>query len=108
MTQINSGLIPTLKKSIDIELPDNISLEQVKEILSNHINHLIQNNFQKLVSVLYRIDVSEEKLKYLLKENADKDTSQIITDLIIERQLQKIKSREEFKNMNRETGEDSW
>ena len=67
MTQMNTDLIPALKKSMDIDLPDNLSYERLKEKLSQHINYLIVNDFQKLVSILYRIDVSEAKLKYLLK-----------------------------------------
>jgi len=95
MTNYNTELIPALKESLQIDLPENISSELLKEKLSDHINHLIQNDFQKLVIFLYRIDVSEAKLKYMLKDNTDKDASPIIADLIIERQLQKIRSRQE-------------
>ena len=98
MTQINTGLIPILRQSLGIDLPENISFELLKERLSSHINFLIQSDFQKLVSILYRVDVSESKLKHLLKENQGLDTANIITDLIIERQLQKIKSRQEHRN----------
>ena len=97
MPQINSDLIPSLSQTLDINLPDDISFELLNEKLLQHINNLILHDFQKLVSLLYRIDISEEKLKYLLKENADKDAASIIADLIIERQMQKIKSRELFK-----------
>lgn len=86
---------------MDIDLPDNISYALLKEKLSYHVRHLILNDFQKLVSVLYRIDVSEAKLKYLLKENADKDAVSIIADMIIERQLQKIKSRQQFNQQDK-------
>ena len=86
-------LIQILNNELAIELPEKISFEELKENLSQHINHLIQTNFQKLVSLLYRVDVSESKLKTLLKENADADAGRIIAELIIERQLQKIKSR---------------
>jgi hypothetical protein len=51
-----------------------------------------------LIAVLYRLDVSEEKLKTLLKESHDVDAGIIITDLIIERQVQKIKSRQQFRS----------
>ncbi len=108
MTQINTDLIPALRKTMDIELPDNLSNELLKEKLSLHINYLIVNNFQKLVSVLYRIDVSEDKLKYLLKENAETDAAPIIAELIIERQLQKIKSREGFRRDSTISDEESW
>ena len=97
MPQINSDLIPSLSQTLDINLPDDISFELLNEKLLQHINNLILHDFQKLVSLLYRIDINEEKLKYLLKENADKDAASIIADLIIERQMQKIKSRELFK-----------
>ncbi len=93
---------------MDIDLPDNISYALLKEKLSQHVRHLILNDFQKLVSVLYRIDVSEAKLKYLLKENADKDAGLIIADLIIERQLQKIKSRQDFRQDSNIKDDDRW
>ena len=48
-----------------------------------------------LVQILYRIDVSEKKIKTLLKENQGSDAGKIIASLIIERQMQKIKSRQQ-------------
>ena len=93
---------------MQLELPENISYDLLKEQLSVHLNYLIQHDFQKLVSILYRIDVSEAKLKYLLKENTDKDASPIIADLIIERQLQKIKSRQEHRRDSTSSLDESW
>lgn len=108
MTQMDMNLIPAIKQSMEIDLPENISFDKLKETLSNHINHLIQTDFQKLVSILYRVDVSEAKLKYLLKENTDKDASPIIAELIIERQLQKIKSRQEHRRDSTFSNDESW
>ena len=105
MPQINSDLIPSLSQTLDINLPDDISFELLNEKLQQHINNLILHDFQKLVSLLYRIDINEEKLKYLLKENADRDAATIISDLIIERQKQKIKSRELFKQWDMDIDE---
>jgi hypothetical protein len=89
-------LIQILNTELAIELPEKISFEELKENLSQHINHLIDTNFQKLVAILYRVDVSEFKLKKLLDENTGEDSCSVIADLIIERQLQKIKSRQQF------------
>ena len=89
-------LVQLLNAELAIELPEKIAFEDIKERLSEHINSLIQSNFQKLVSVLYRVDVSETKLKALLQENSGLDAGNIIADLIIERQLQKIKTRRQF------------
>jgi hypothetical protein len=93
---------------MDIEMPENISYEQLKEELSRHVNQLIEHDFQKLVAILYRIDVNEEKLKFMLLESADRDASLIITELIIERQLQKIKFRQEFRRENNISEEEKW
>jgi hypothetical protein len=108
MKQINKDLIPILRQSLEIDLPEDISFDLLKERISSHINLLIQFEFQKLVSILYRVDVSESKLKHLLKENQGFDAANIITDLIIERQLQKIRSRQEHRNDENISDDEKW
>ena len=49
------------------------------------INDCIQHDFNKLVQLLYRIDVSEEKLKYILQLNPYEDAAKLIAAVIIER-----------------------
>ncbi len=66
-----------------------------KQSLVDKVNDLMQHDFQKLVFLLYRIDIDENRLKGLLNQHAGEDAAVIITDLIIERQIQKIKSREQ-------------
>ena len=73
------------------------SFSHLEKVLSEQINFLITNNFSSLIAVLYRLDVSEKKLRMLLANNADKNAGDIIADLIIERQLQKIAARKTFK-----------
>lgn len=108
MEQINKDLIPILRQSLEIDLPENISFDLLKERISSHINLLIQFEFQKLVYILYRVDVSESKLKHLLKENQGFDAANIITELIIERQLQKIRSRQEHRNDENISDDEKW
>ena len=108
MTQISKELIPALQKAMDIDLPENISRQALEEKLSAYINHLIQYDFPKLVSVLYSIDVSETKLKSLLKDHPGTDAGKVISGLIIERQLQKIKSRQKNSRGSNISEEESW
>lgn len=79
-----------------------------KQQLADKINELINSDFQKLVSILYRMDVSEPKLKLLLKENPNVDAGIIIADLMIERQLQKAESRKKFKRDENISDEEKW
>ena len=88
---MHTDLVSNINQSLEISLPDTISLEELKQKLALHINDLINHNFEKLVYYLYRVDVNERKLKYLLHENVGSDAAVIIADLIIERQMEKIK-----------------
>jgi len=105
-TMENKELIVLINKELAIELPEEIPMEELQEKLSAHINRLIQNNFEQLINLLYRIDVSETKIKSLLQIQPGTDAGDIIADLIIERQLQKIKSRQQFKTNNKNPDEE--
>lgn len=77
-----------------------------KQILAGRINDLVNTDFQKLVSILYRMDVSEIKLKQLLKDNPGTDAALIIADLMMERQAEKIKSREQYNKRDENISDD--
>jgi hypothetical protein len=105
---MENELITTLNSYAEINLPTHISSNELEEKLKQHINHLIKSDFEKLVTLLYRIDVSEKKLKELLQQNANKDAAEIIAKLIIERQLEKIKTRNQFKQGDNISEEEKW
>jgi hypothetical protein len=73
--------------------------------LSDYINHLLLNDFTGLVQLLYRVDVDENRLKALLREQASADAAGIIADLLIERQKQKLLTRNSFKPPNADPDE---
>jgi Mg/Co/Ni transporter MgtE len=66
------------------------------EDLANAINELIKNDFSKLVQLLYRIDVSEAKLKYILQAHPNEDAGKLIAAVVIERLTATKKAREMF------------
>ncbi len=66
------------------------------EHLANAINELIKNDFSKLVQLLYRIDVSEAKLKYILQTHPNEDAGKLIAEVVIERLAATKKAREMF------------
>ena len=69
-------------------------------ILVGFIGDLIRNDFNRLVSILYRIDISEAKLKQKLAENTDNTipAAETIALLFIEREEEKILSREKYRS----------
>jgi hypothetical protein len=52
--------------------------------------------------------VNEKKIRDLLNENDSKDAASVIADLIIERQLQKIESRKNYRSKNDNSNEERW
>lgn len=66
------------------------------EDLAITINELIKNDFSKLVQLLYRIDVSEAKLKYILQTHPNEDAGKLIAAVVIERLAATKKAREMF------------
>ena len=103
-----NSIIASINNSLGLELKESISTDELKNLLSLHIHHLINNDFNKLVGILYRIDVSETKLRQLLENNPAEDSGMIIAELIIERQIQKINSRKENKSNNIIPEDDKW
>jgi hypothetical protein len=108
MKPVNNELIPEINQSLEISLPDTISAKELKEKLVAHINHLINHDFEKLVFYLYRIDVNETKMKHLLDQREGENAAELIADLIIERQLQKIKSRKETRGNKDIPDDEKW
>ena len=86
---------------------EEVPNEQTKKRLMELINELIQKDFNALLQLLYRIDVDENKIRLYLKENKNRDSASLLAELIIERQLQKMKSRHEFRK-TKEDNEEKW
>jgi hypothetical protein len=60
------------------------------------VEELLNDDYPKLLAMLYRIDIDEDFLNRKLKETEQADTDEIITDLIIKRELQKVIIRETY------------
>ncbi|MCB0408610.1 MAG: hypothetical protein KDD29_00210 [Flavobacteriales bacterium] len=62
------------------------------------VDEMLNDNYPKLLALLYRIDLDEDFLNRKLKEIANADTDEVIADLIIKRELQKVIIREAYKS----------
>ena len=94
MNTTDQELKSVLAHSFDLDLPDSISKEKIIEVLSWRVEKLLAANPDQLFSMLYRLDISEAKIKAAMF-NEDLFTKNIAV-LIYERQLEKIISRKHF------------
>ncbi len=85
---------------IEIKFSGNAynAYDELFEQIEPHINKLISSNQQKFMGILYRIDLSDEQIKKALKENTSESFSEILSDLIIKRELQKVVIRNHYKS----------
>ncbi len=80
-------------------LPSAIdSLEELRQNLKKVITYLLDKDMNRLLNALYRIDVSEEKVKQVLSNAKADELSGDLTDLIIHRELQKVKTRQQYRS----------
>jgi hypothetical protein len=107
------ALLYDLNTSYGLDLQEVATMETLEALLAERVNDMINGDFSALVRLLYRIDVSESKLRQLLQENTTMDADRTIARLILERQWQKIITRKKYSQrdpMQGATGdeEDRW
>lgn len=90
----------------DLDLAESTALtkvnayEELKDYLVKEIKILLDSNFQQLLNVLYRIDVSETKAKQAIALKEPSAIADKLAELILERQYQKAKTRIAYRNRN--------
>ena len=101
----NNTILDNLYAATDITV---IKDKKLFAQLSVYINGLINNDFAYLLSLLYRIDVDEKKIRFLLDSKPGTNAGELVARLIIERQVEKIKTRNQFKPPTSIPEEEEW
>lgn len=84
-----------------IHRKDNYVMIEIERVLAEKIKEMIESNFEKLQNILYRIDLDQRKVHELYIANTNGDFPHLLAKLIIERQLEKVKTRYYYK-MNKD------
>ncbi len=97
-----------LNKHFEVEISEasvdgsNASQEEVRQrlidLLKPEIRHMLDHSFEQLLHILYRIDLSEPKVIELLEKSAPGEVAANLTAAIVDRQMEKIKLREQYRN----------
>ncbi|WP_226065026.1 hypothetical protein [Kaistella polysaccharea] len=96
----NTKALTTVVQNLQIEAVASAQSDADQfEILVSFIDDLIRNDFNRLLSILYRVDISEQKLKIKLAKNKETKvrSAEIIAHLLIEREEEKILSRAKYR-----------
>jgi hypothetical protein len=90
---IDKSVIQSLNTTLNAHLAEKQSGEELQNNLAAYLNLLITSDFNKLISLLYRLDIDESKTRLAMQINPGTDTGQILAKLVIERQIQKMETR---------------
>ncbi len=96
-----------IEKETGLQTSVAVNQDQLLQLLTSHIQSLINNNTERLIFILYRIDINEQLIKKLIALNAD-NAAETIAIAILKRQLEKIEIRKLYTNFNVTTDEELW
>lgn len=94
--QLSQALV-LVNKDFNLEIPlaEVTAVSEFQKLLTGLIGHLLDNDFERLLNGLYRIDVSEEKVKLAMASQGN--IAEQVAQLIIEREMQKVITREKYR-----------
>ena len=71
--------------------------DEIFDLVHVKVKELMSKNYTELANTFYRVDISEKQLKDALHVNSAKEESELITELILKRELQKVVYRNIYK-----------
>jgi hypothetical protein len=89
-------------------LQEGIDEHTGRKLLAEKLNQLIIHDFNHLVQVLYRVDVSEQSLKKTLLDHPNENAGDIIATMLIDRWEKSKKSRLELSRDENIAEEERW
>jgi hypothetical protein len=75
----------------------NFAFDELYYQVHPHIEDLLLRDKKGLYRALYRVDISDGKIASTLAAKKDKPASELITELVLKRTLQKVITRELYK-----------
>jgi hypothetical protein len=94
--EIFPSLVEKLHKDFALEketLPAVSNLEIIRKQLIEKVKELMSRDYERFLNSLYRIDVSEKKVREILHSKDRTTIPEQLADLIIERQMMRVRTQ---------------
>lgn len=93
----NKEVCEVICGDFSLQSSGDVTLGEIRRMLEYEIRFLLDKNPEKLFSILYRIDVSQRVTDEIFAVNNKEEIAPLLAEAIIQRQLQKIKTRKLYK-----------
>lgn len=78
----------------DTEFADTLSVDSLERRLTKVVQYLLDKDFQRLINVMYRIDLPESTFQHVLANEEPDQIASSLSKHILERELQKAALRQ--------------
>ena len=86
-----------INKDFELQSTGQVELEeQLLALLQPIIQYMLNREFERLLQICYRIDLDENKLKYILNESDPEQMAVELAEAIIKRQIKKVEIRRKY------------
>ncbi len=88
---------------LEINFPEGIDYlwNEIFAELEKQIRYLLEINSAKILSLLYQIDIAEDKIIEKAEQQKHRVLSEVVSEMIMERELKKVLTRLYFKNLTK-------
>ena len=94
---IFSSLILKNEKDIISQKTNLYTEEELLNLLSEQIQHLMVHDREQLWSLFYRLDITDESLRFVLNNTPSEQQSIALAKLVLERQKKRMETKQKYK-----------
>jgi hypothetical protein len=96
-TEISKSIARHFQDNWELQIPETFTESELLELLAAKISMLIERQPETFFQLMYRLDIPEKKLNAVL---GNMDAIDKIARLVYERQLEKARSRQQYRDEN--------
>lgn len=83
----------------DSEFADTLSVDSLERRLTKVVQYLLDKDFQRLINIMYRIDLAESTFQQVLANEEPDQIASCLSKYILERELQKAALRQKYSGL---------
>jgi hypothetical protein len=74
-----------------------VSFQALQEKIASVIGQLLRNNPERLLNLMYRLDIDENKFRFVIQNGPEENVAQQLAELVLEREMQKVYWRNKYR-----------
>ena len=96
MSDNSDQVYDIISGSFELEKVNEMTIEQIQKVLTARIREMLDKNSEKLLHILYRIDVSQKKTDKIFNSPFKDEIAKNLAGNVNERKTEKIETRKKY------------